>query len=505
MIGGLFTVLHVPSLHRFRRSLVWMLSVVCAVSIGAPPVAAVDTIQGPSSSQAPYLVPLANGVLTESVLTVGDSVGGYPMVGIPDGLGAFDNGDGTLTLLMNHEISLGSGATRAHGANGAFVSRWVIDADTLAVESGDDLIQSVAVWNPGASSYNAPASGVGLSRFCSADLPAASAFYNARSKHGFDGRIFMNGEEVSTGRAFAHLQDGTSYELPRLGKVSFENSVANPDTGNATVVVGLDDTSPLGELHLYVGHKTKTGSPVDRAGLTNGGLFGIVVDGVALESRTDGLGATSKPFSLHGFGDVSSWSAAQLQTADTAAGVTQFLRPEDGAWDPSNPDDFYFVTTDRFDQVKDGNPLGQVGRSRLWRLSFENVQDPAAGGTITMLVDGTQAHQMFDNLTIDRYGHVLIQEDPGGQNYLARIWQYDIASGRLTALAEHDPDRFAPGAPNFLTIDEESSGIIDAESLLGPGWFLLDVQAHYPNGPTLVEGGQLLAIFNPDTAAAAGG
>jgi hypothetical protein len=31
------------------------------------------------------------------------------------------------------------------------------------------------------------------------------------------------------------------------------------------------------------------------------------------------------------------------------------------------------------------------------------------------------------------------------------------------------------------------------------------VQAHYPNGPTLVEGGQLLALFNPDTAAAAGG
>ena len=26
------------------------------------------------------------------------------MVGIPDGLGAFDNGDGTFTVLMNHEL-----------------------------------------------------------------------------------------------------------------------------------------------------------------------------------------------------------------------------------------------------------------------------------------------------------------------------------------------------------------------------------------------------------------
>jgi hypothetical protein len=30
--------------------------------------------------------------------------------------------------------------------------------------------------------------------------------------------------------------------------------------------------------------------------------------------------------------------------------------------------------------------------------------------------------------------------------------------------------------PAFLTQDEESSGIIDAEEILGRGWFLLDVQ-----------------------------
>jgi len=192
----------------------------------------------------------------------------------------------------------------------------------------------------------------------------------------------------------------------------------------------------------------------------------------------------------------------QLQAADDAAGATAFLRPEDGAWDPSNPDHFYFVTTDRFDQVKVGTGL-QVGRSRLWRLQFDNARDPAAGGAIELLVDGTEPHQMFDNLTIDRYGHVLIQEDPDGQDYLARIWQYNIATDALTPLAQHNPARFSPGAPGFLTRDEESSGIVDAAAILGPGWFLLDVQAHYPNGSALVAGDQLLALFNPGTAAAA--
>jgi hypothetical protein len=44
---------------------------------------------------------------------------------------------------------------------------------------------------------------------------------------------------------------------------------------------------------------------------------------------------------------------------------------------------------------------------------------------------------------------------------------------------------------------EESSGIIDVSSILGEGWYLLDVQAHYPIAGELVEGGQLLAMYVP--------
>ncbi len=63
-----------------------------------------NEVKGPSSSQTPYLVSSDSHVYTESLLTAGDSVGGYKMVGIPDGLGAFDNGDGTFTVLMNQEV-----------------------------------------------------------------------------------------------------------------------------------------------------------------------------------------------------------------------------------------------------------------------------------------------------------------------------------------------------------------------------------------------------------------
>ena len=74
---------------------------------------------GPSSSQDPYMRGVVAGVNTVSLLTVGDSIGGYRMGGIPDGIGAFDNGDGSFTLMMSHELTSTSGIVRAHGQRGA--------------------------------------------------------------------------------------------------------------------------------------------------------------------------------------------------------------------------------------------------------------------------------------------------------------------------------------------------------------------------------------------------
>ena len=107
---------------------------------------------GPSTTSGqPYLIPSITGAKTVSILTVGDSVPGYRMVGIPDGLGAFSSGHKQFTLLMNHEITAGApGVVRAHGSNGAFVSRWTINADTLKVVKGQDHTPSpdkVFLWD----------------------------------------------------------------------------------------------------------------------------------------------------------------------------------------------------------------------------------------------------------------------------------------------------------------------------------------------------------------------
>ena len=85
---------------------------------------------------------------------------------------------------------------------------------------------------------------------------------------------------------------------------------------------------------------------------------------------------------------------------------------------------------------------------------------------------------------------------------LHSCWLYDVTTGNLVWIAEHDPRFFASGSPEFITTNEESSGIIDAANLIGQGWFLLDVQAHTSLGGSLVEPGQLLAMYvNPKIGA----
>lgn len=443
--------------------------------------------QGPTSSQTPYLIG-KDGWTTTAIMTVGDAAGGYRMAGIADGLGAYLNDKNELVVLMNHEFGSNAGIPRAHGAKGSFVSEWRIDPASLKVLAGQDLIKK-AVLKTGPKE---------LGRMCSADLPPVSAFYNPASGRGTTSRIFMNGEENGpTGRALAHIatgpEAGTSYELTLMKQASWENVLASPFVQDQTVVIGLDDTHPkpnekakldaeVGKLYLYVGNKTNAGNEIDKAGLTNGTTRYVQVGAGGMEGRAVPLAGR---FTL------------------TEKGGTNFLRPEDGHWDVKNPNVFYFLTTDRLTSVKDAD--GE-GRSRLYKMTFDDIKKPMAGGTIEALLNGTEGGEMLDNMTVSADGTLILQEDVGGNPRLGKIWHFNPTTRKLSEIAVHDAARFTKGAPGFLTEDEESSGVIEVTDLLakasgryadGRRYYLLNVQAHYATDAELVEGGQLVLLASP--------
>jgi len=502
-------------------------------------LSAQSVIQGPSSSQSSYLTPTAPGWSATSLLTVGDAIGGYKMVGIPDGLGAFSSGVNQMTVVANQELGNTVGTVRGHGAIGAFVSKWVIDTSTWQVISGGDLVTSAAnmlMWNGTTWAQGSFVSGTfssstpyAVARLCSADLPKIEAFYDSSSGNGYNGRIFMNGEETGAeGKAFAWIVDGVdagkAYELPHLGKYSWENAVARSNYGASpgaanllqTVVVGTDDSTP-GEVYVYIGTKTNTGNAIQKAGLTNGTKYGIKVTSatgytgaVATENAT-GINGAFQLAQIFTNGTIAGKTGAQLQTESTLLGVTKFARPEDAHW--LDHDSLVFATT--------GATLNSVAvTAKIYQLDFNSDATNGiltTGGNISVVVDsnnitgldGAKARS-FDNLTIGDDGMLYIQEDPGNNAYVAKHWIVNPTLGTQSAreasavqIFESDRTRFTTGATQFQTLDEEHSGIIDITSIVNDGivgsqWFLVATQNHAAatgaNAATLVEGGQFIAL-----------
>jgi hypothetical protein len=485
-------------------------------------IAACATAQltGPTSSVSPYVIPNSGlppgAVTTTSLITTGDSIGGYRFVGIPDGLGAFDAA-GAFTVLCNHELGATSGIVRAHGSTGSFVSRWVIDTGTKALVSGRDHNQAatdvhaydrmLGAWIAGTFAWD---------RHCSADLAPVSAF--SFGGLGTANRIFLTGEETRPpfaarhGSAWANVASGPAtdetWELPHLGQCAYENLVAAPFAQVKTIVIGTDDSDvstnpfPLGtaqpsEVYVYVGNKQATGNDIEKAGLTGGTLYGVRVrvGGVVVpeESNANGLGGIAGPyvgsgtFELVSLGDASTFDGAAQQAASIANDVFRMQRVEDGAWDPRPgfENDFYFVT-----------PASASTNSRLFRLRFTTIGQPELGGQIDIILTGSEGQRTMDNLCIDPLGRILLQEDPGGASRLAKVWMYDLVNGRFTEVAAHDPYFFMTGAPGFETTNEEASGVIPVFDALGAGWYLMSVQNHKSSADVeLVEGGQLVAMY----------
>ena len=110
---------------------------------------------------------------------------------------------------------------------------------------------------------------------------------------------------------------------------------------------------------------------------------------------------------------------------------------------------------------------------------------------------------LFDNITVDGRGHVIVLEDPGNTPYLAKIWDVDPATRTSVEIFESDAARFGPGGT--ITVDEESSGVIEVTNIVrsarwyepGRRYYLSDLQAHNELGGELVEGGQLYLIASP--------
>src|SRR5262249_35249912 len=126
------------------------------------------------TSSPAYLRTVAVGVSTTPLLTTGDIVDRtgvafqqYRMVGIPDGLGAYQDAAGTVHLFMNHEFTKPTTSEPVANAGpytGAWVSQFSLSPTDGSINSGDLAYQTVV-----RGTDPTPLSGA-FGRFCSGFL-----------------------------------------------------------------------------------------------------------------------------------------------------------------------------------------------------------------------------------------------------------------------------------------------------------------------------------------------
>lgn len=444
-------------------------------------------------------------------------------------------------MFVTHETSLvpfpynisssGTTATGLSDFDNAQVSKLKLHQDSAGVLSGKLAIQSDANYQ----------------RFCSAFI--------ADNEHGFKHPVFFANEEatdfVSPPPFLAWPPDpaasrqaglvvaldtltGKTYEIPGLGRLNHENTVVVPGGWGQIVALTGDDTfsAPSSQMYMYAAASD------DDFLADQGSLYAFVSDipGVNDYGDLSGSSTTSGSFipvpRAIALGDQTA-----LENWSNDNNVFQFIRIEDIAYDKNDPRVVYFADTGEPRAIP--NPVtGRLGRGpsgtqgpypngRIFKMVL-NQADPQVVDELSILVDADlggygnpAALHNPDNLDTS-LNSLMIQEDPGshnsfpvGQGPAARVWRYDLASGQLEVVAEVDQS----ADPAAVLGAWESSGIVDASSIFGPGAWLVDVQAHTlfvdtevrtvidtsrtpPVTATLTfkrEGGQLLLLKIPDS------
>ncbi len=429
----------------------------------------------------------AQGVRINPILSTGDVLGEYQMTGIPDGIGAYrknagDN-DETLEVIMNHELD-----GDAPAGVGTRVSHFSLDPETREVLDARYDMDGTE----------------GFLRFCSSYL----SYVNGKP------RYFTGEEATDSGSLTSDPSDG----LGRGGS----SVVLNPETGNyretrhfgliphenvvpakglsRAVILTTEDGSSTGnksQLYAYMAPTFK-----DAISGEKGSLFvwkaknGVENDG---DPSTNDISQSEEiPGRFVRVTQEENSDADTLETAAQSKNAFDFVRLEDAAKSKRNDTRFYITDT--------GTLGSESVRGRLYKFEFD--EDDPRNASLTLVVDGdtsTDPVKMTnpDNLDTSR-DSIVIQEDRNtefqAEDY-SRVLVYDFSTKEFTAVARVDtPVGSLPGS-------WESSGVLNASTLLGEDLWLLDVQAHTATAPqpgpdlepnrSTGEDGQLLEIKIP--------
>jgi hypothetical protein len=519
-----------------RRAL-WSAAAI-AVALGVIASATAGRGNDFTTDQASMLTPVATGATVTPLLTVGERLrSGYRFESLPDGISINTRGQGLLDLFVNHETSYvpfpytPAAPTEANSQNdfdNSQLSHLVLNQQTGGIQSAQLEITSAENFQRFCSNFLG-------TREHGFDKPLL--FTN---EEGIDwvnrtGKAFPavigadEARQIGTVVAF-DPRTGQHRAIWGMGRLNHENSLAIPGYGKPVLLTGDDafvNVPAQSQIYSYIGADS------DAVWNDEGELWAFVSDTPGYNDYEDF--APGSAVSIHGhFVQVPKNIATgrnpdgtDLLAADvgyppppntgwqTSGGVGidgpqwvlehwsdvhdvfQFVRVEDMAYDkrPGHGNEVYVVDSGR---GTTGAPAaGKSTNGRIWKMVLD-PSDPTQVTSLSILIEGDdnpvktpgEIHQP-DNIE-STVNSLLVTEDPGSSQQFnpgetnattARLMRYDFATGlvsvaaRIDQSADEGPTDVDAAAAGRLGA-WESSGVIDASAVYGPGAFLLTVQAH---------------------------
>jgi hypothetical protein len=512
------------------------------------------------------------------IITVGDTLAsGYRFEAIPDGISLYPRTKSKVDVFVNHETStvafpyVAAGPTTANSQNdfdNSQLSMLSLNPDTAGVLKGELVIKSNQNFQRFCSNFLATRA-EGFSR--------PTLFTNEESPDWVfrTGTAWTKPIPAGTagaeqnGVVVAHdVRSGQSRVIYGMGRHNHENDVALPGFDGVAVLSGDDTftTTPASsQLYLYTAggrdalwndrgtlraFVADDASENDYFDIQPGdapvtGQFKAVPKLIATGRKPDGTQVMSTDFPgmaapPAGIPDGPQWVLDQWGNAannEYGKDVFDFIRIEDTAYDkrPGMSNIVYLADSGR-GTAGTANQLTTSTNGRIWKLELD-PSDPTKA-KVSVFIQGDdnpvktpgEIHQP-DNVETTAAGSLLVTEDPGSSQQFtlptsdpnattARLWRVPLGGGspeivaKVDQSAEGGPTDVGPaGLSNWGAW--ESSGILDASSIFGPGMFLIDVEAHTlwvekdetsapdavaPPGPDWTfkrEGGQLLLIKIP--------
>ena len=507
---------------KFKKKRIWFLLIVLAMVLALP-------VGSLASGDFPFLTPqdpfitldagVPAGSSVKAIISSGETVNGFTFQGLPDGIGLAPGSDGgTVDVFVVHEETTVPFFGTADFQD-ASISRLTLDTNSAAV-----LDASVPLGPEN-----------GYLRFCSA--------FMAGPAEGFETYTFFANEEtddivdVPAGAPYGpdpaldgqrqggytvalNTESGEFTQIPGMGRLNHENTVAVPGGWNQFALLTTDDTfdAPSSQLYLYLANHEShiwqdKGSlwafrvtRTDEGPITPTDPFNGANDYLDLQPGDEWQGEFIRVPKQIARGETALEPQEALEQWSNEHNVFQFIRLEDLAYDKNSPRVVYAADTGRTRIVPDpdtgrmmrgqSGTVGSADNGRIFKFVF-NEKNPRKVDSFSVFADGdAESSSVFvpftnpDNMDTSA-NSLMVQEDTRD----AKIWWYDFDSSSWSVVATvNDP----PGG--------ESSGIVDASAWFGPGAWILDVQGHgvfvetevQPDGTLAkLESGQLLLMVIP--------